>query len=140
MFRLNKPEFKSKVICMKCNHCRDIDLCRDPFSNLSSSSETNDKSRPIGWYCFNCSEFYDTKQIEYSLIESLHTKIMAYVTQDIKCQKCNEVRAGYLQKYCECTGTYENLLNNDDISHLIKALINFTKYIFYPKFKTKTKS
>ncbi len=111
---------------MKCNHCRDIDLCRDPYSNLSTQ-ENEAKSKQIGWYCFNCNEFYDTKQIEYNLIESLHTKIMSYVTQDIKCTKCNEVRAGYLQKYCECTGIYDNLLGNDDITHLIKALLTFTK-------------
>ena len=81
----------------------------------------------IGWHCPECNEFYDLKQIEYNLIESLQAKIMSYVTQDIKCVKCNEVRAGFLQRYCECTGTYENLLANDEMNQLIKAFINFTK-------------
>lgn len=31
-----------QMICMKCNHCRDVDLCRDPCSNL----DENDKSKP----------------------------------------------------------------------------------------------
>ena len=52
---------------------------------------------------------------------------MSHVTQDIKCQKCNEVRAGFLQKYCECTGLYENLVTNEEMSQLIKALKNFVK-------------
>ena len=30
------------MICLKCNHCRDIDLCRDPCSNL----DENEKSKP----------------------------------------------------------------------------------------------
>lgn len=47
----------------------------------------------VGWYCSNCNEYYDLKQIEFYLIEALHAKIMSYVTQDIKCQKCNEVRS-----------------------------------------------
>jgi hypothetical protein len=77
-----------KVICLKCNHCRDIDLCRDPYFTLA---DEEDKSKKIGWFCFNCNEYYDLKQIEFILIEALHSKIMAHVTQDIKCLKCNEV-------------------------------------------------
>ena len=61
------------------------------------------------------------------MIEALHSKMMAHVTQDIKCMKCNEVRAGFLQRYCECTGSYENLISNDEMSQLIKALSNFVK-------------
>ena len=114
-----------QVICLKCNHCRDIDLCRDHCFTLNE----NDSSKPTGWYCFNCSEYYDLKLIEFNLIEALHSKIVSHVTQDVKCQKCNEVRAGFLQKYCECTGTYENLITNDEISSLIKALVNISKNV-----------
>lgn len=114
-----------QMICMKCNHCRDVDLCRDPCSNL----DENDKSKPIGWYCSNCGEYYDIKKIEYFLIESLHTKLMSHVTQDIKCVRCKEVRGTFLQKYCECSGVYENLLGLDDASYLVKALHNFTKHV-----------
>ena len=39
----------------------------------------------------------------------------------------NKVRGGFLQKYCECTGTYTNLLPNEDAGSLVKALNNFTK-------------
>lgn len=52
---------------------------------------------------------------------------MHYITQDIKCSKCNEVRAGFLQNYCECTGTYENLINNNEAGYLVKSLLSFTK-------------
>ena len=31
-----------QMICMKCNHCRDVDLCRDPCSNL----DENDTTKP----------------------------------------------------------------------------------------------
>jgi DNA polymerase epsilon subunit 1 len=76
-----------QIICLKCNHCRDIDLCRDPYSNLNE----NDTTKPIGWYCMNCEEYYDLDQIESYLIEALHAKVMCHVTQDIKCVKCQEV-------------------------------------------------
>ncbi len=72
----------------------------------------------------NCKEYYDIKKIEFCLIEALQSKIMAHVTQDIKCQKCNEVRGGFLQKYCECTGLYENLVTKEEMAQLVKALSN----------------
>jgi len=75
----------------------------------------------------NCNEYYDTRQIEYFLIESLHSKIMSHVTQDIKCIRCNEVRGTFLQKYCECSGVYTNLLPKEDAGMLVKALANFAK-------------
>jgi DNA polymerase epsilon subunit 1 len=52
---------------------------------------------------------------------------MSYVTQDIKCQKCNEVRAGFLQRYCECSGLYENLMSNEEASQLVRAMKDFAK-------------
>ena len=128
-----------QIICLKCNHCRDIDLCRDPCSNLNESDQSKQYENSnkkykfikfffrIGWYCANCGEYYDLQLIEYNLIEALHSKIMHYVTQDIKCSKCSEVRAGFLQGYCECTGTYENLISNNEASYLIKSLTSFTK-------------
>ena len=38
-----------------------------------------------------------------------------------------QVRGSFLQKYCECSGTYTNLLPADDAGLLVKALVNFTK-------------
>ena len=99
-------------------------LCKFLLNNNSYLTFFN---KSIGWFCFNCNEYYDLKIIEFSLIEALHSKIMSHVTQDIKCQKCNEVRAGFLQKYCECTGLYENLVTNEEMSQLIKSLKNFVK-------------
>ena len=75
------------MICLKCNNCRDIDLCRDPYFTLAE----DENSKTFGWYCFSCNEYYDLKHIEFILIEALHSKMMSYVTQDIKCIKCNEV-------------------------------------------------
>jgi len=123
-----------QIICQKCNHTRDLDLCKDSHSYLhQNSNNAEDRHKPIGWYCPNCNEFYDLKHIEFYLIEALQSKIMAHVTQDIKCKKCNEVRAGLLQKYCECTGTYENLLSNEEVSNLVKAIMNISNQIKMPR-------
>ena len=46
----------------------------------------------IGWFCSHCNTFYDLKHIESYLIETLHSKIMMNVTQDIQCEKCKEVK------------------------------------------------
>ena len=50
-----------------------------------------------------------------------------HVTQDIQCEKCNEVRGGYLQKYCECTGSYKNTVSKDEVKMFVKTLMNFLK-------------
>jgi hypothetical protein len=39
------------------------------------------------------------------------------------------VRGSFLQKYCECSGTFVNLIPNDEISSLVRALDSFTKHI-----------
>jgi len=121
-----------QIICLKCHHSKDLDLCRDPCSNLKDETD-----RPIGWYCSQCGAYYDTKYIEFFLIEKLHSKLISHVTQDILCNKCNEVRGSYLQKYCECTGTYINLIKQNEIKSIVKAFMNFLKHIKMEKLQNE---
>jgi hypothetical protein len=39
----------------------------------------------------------------------------------------SQVRGGYLQKYCECTGSYVNTIEHEEMKTLVKALMNFIK-------------
>lgn len=130
-----------QILCLKCNQCKDLDLCRDPCSNLNTLESSNDKdddtprsnNQPIGWYCSECNHFYNLKYIEFYLIEILHSKMISFVTQDIKCSKCNEVRGAYLQRYCECTGDYLNACSNNELNILIKTLNNFIAHVKLPR-------
>ena len=82
-----------EVICKQCNHCRDIDICKDPFVSTDSS----------GYPVFVCASAdcrtpYDMADIEHLLLDAVQRKTMGYVLQDLSCLKCNQVKATNMAK------------------------------------------
>lgn len=69
-----------QLICKVCNHCRDVDLGRDPFRSATS-----------GWLCSNCRRPYDGAEIEAQLLETVGRKFLAHSLQDLQCKKCAQV-------------------------------------------------
>jgi hypothetical protein len=53
-----------QVICKQCNHCRDIDLCKDAHVVVDQMTGTS------VWVCasVDCRAPYDTKEIEHHLV------------------------------------------------------------------------
>ena len=43
------------------------------------------------WACVQCKTLYDLEEIEQSLLDAVHRKSMAYVLQDLECEKCHGV-------------------------------------------------
>lgn len=82
-----KAEFKDRtvsyiipqLICKVCNHCRDVDLGRDPHRSEHE------------WLCPLCSTAYDSNEIESLLLETVTRKLLAYNLQDLQCKKCSQV-------------------------------------------------
>ncbi|PNF35844.1 hypothetical protein B7P43_G09409 [Cryptotermes secundus] len=72
-----------EVICKACNHCRDIDLCKDNYQSTENDS-------PV-WQCPLCRTSYENSEIEYLLLDIMHRKAMAYTLQDLQCKKCLQV-------------------------------------------------
>lgn len=124
----------SQLICKVCNHCRDVDLGRDPHR-----TET-------GWLCPLCKSPYENPEIEWILLDTVNRKIMAFNLQDLQCRQCREVREAMLQlhlcyrfvinflyfqikfdnlmKRCSCGGTYKHLINREEF---VKLLQTFSK-------------
>ena len=76
----------SQVICKQCNHCRDIDLCKDPHQ-----SQLSDVDKTPVWVCASagCGAAYDTAEIEHQLVDALQRKSMGFTLQDLQvCTKC----------------------------------------------------
>ena len=69
------------MICKQCNHCRDIDLCKDPHQ-----SHASDVDKTPVWVCAsaNCAAAYDTAEIEHQLIDALQRKTMGFTLQDLQ--------------------------------------------------------
>lgn len=58
------------------------------------------------WACVQCKTLYDLEEIEQSLLDAVHRKSMAYVLQDLECEKCHGVSQlisvfiEHKKKYC----------------------------------------
>ncbi|KAK1938956.1 DNA polymerase epsilon catalytic subunit A [Phytophthora citrophthora] len=103
------------VICLSCNLCRSVDLCRDPQLFKGSASrlndeeegqETEDTEETAGWHCPRCFALYDKTAFEMRLVELVQAQSVAYQLQDLYCRKCLLPAEHKMREYCPCSGTY----------------------------------
>ena len=101
-----------EVICKQCNHCRDIDLCKDPHVTEGPA-----------WVCpsMDCQTPYDTHEIEQQLISAVHRKLMSYTLQDLQCLKCKEVKMMNLATHCSCAGKFKTMTDSSELYMLLKT-------------------
>jgi len=82
------------------------------------------------WKCSTCNVVYDNAEIEFSLIDKLNRKSMAFVLQDLQCRKCKNIKQGNMNILCSCSGNYDNLIPRDEITTLVnicKSIANKCK-------------
>lgn len=91
----------SEVICKACNHCRDLDLCKDKYRALKDGT-------PV-WLCAQCYMYYDNREIEMRIIDVVQRKIMSHTLQDLRCIRCKQIKRENLSKLCSCAGKFETL-------------------------------
>lgn len=109
-----------EVICKSCNHCRDIDLCKDSHRSVVNGKKT--------WLCPNCNSSYDNMLIEHFLIDALGRKVMAYTLQDLQCTKCSEIKMENLNAYCSCAGNYTTVIPRNDMMSYLKTFKAIADY------------
>jgi len=118
-----------EVICKQCNHCRDIDLCKDP--HVSEVADT-----PV-WVCASadCRTPYDTSEIEHQLIDAIQRKVMGYTLQDLQCLKCKEIKMMNLASHCTCAGKFKTLIAAKDLAKLLKTFKSIATHYGMPLLK-----
>ncbi|RLN54924.1 hypothetical protein BBJ29_009366 [Phytophthora kernoviae] len=104
------------VICLCCNLCRSVDLCRDPqlFKGSVASSNEDDEGQEnaeeaeetLSWHCPRCFALYDKTAFEMRLVEMVQAQSVAYQLQDLYCRKCHLPAEHKMREYCPCSGTY----------------------------------
>uniref|UniRef100_A0A182SCP7 DNA polymerase epsilon catalytic subunit n=1 Tax=Anopheles maculatus TaxID=74869 RepID=A0A182SCP7_9DIPT len=104
----------TEVICQACNHCRDLDLCKDTHRALK------DGDLPV-WLCAQCNVDYDNVEIEMRLLDVVQRKLMSYTLQDLRCVKCKQIKRENLSQYCTCTGNFENLISTGELRRLLQT-------------------
>jgi len=115
-----------EVICRTCNHCRDIDLCKDPHKGEKDG-------RPV-LLCANqqCRANYNTEDIEGLLIDALQRKCMGFCLQDLSCVKCNDVTALNMARRCKCAGEFQTTVKATSIGQLLKAFLGLAAHYHMP--------
>ncbi|XP_068152320.1 DNA polymerase epsilon catalytic subunit 1 [Drosophila tropicalis] len=103
----------NEVICKACNHCRDLDLCKDKHRAMKDGI-------PV-WLCAQCYVAYDNEEIEMRMIDVLQRKLMSYVLQDLRCARCNEIKRENLAEFCTCAGNFVPLISGKDIKSLLST-------------------
>ncbi|XP_005182541.1 DNA polymerase epsilon catalytic subunit 1 [Musca domestica] len=110
----------SEVICKACNHCRDLDLCKDKHRAMKDGI-------PV-WLCAQCFVAYDNEEIEMRIIDVVQRKLMSYVLQDLRCSRCNEIKRENLAQFCTCAGDFVPLISGKEIDHLLRTFQNVADY------------
>ncbi|BFF93033.1 DNA polymerase epsilon catalytic subunit A [Drosophila madeirensis] len=101
----------NEVICKACNHCRDLDLCKDKHRAMKDGI-------PV-WLCAQCYVAYDNEEIEMRMLDALQRKMMSYVLQDLRCARCNQIKRENLAEFCSCAGHFVPLISGTEIQTLL---------------------
>jgi len=113
-----EPVKLSNIPCRHCDGLRDFDLCRDP-DLLPSNTELAPR-----WLCSICGGEYDRQVIELTLIDMLHDLERAFAQQDLRCSKCKQIQCDSVSRYCQCSGTYQFVMNKADIKRKLRTVVN----------------
>lgn len=116
-----------QLICKSCNHCRDVDLGRDPHRSENS------------WLCPLCSSPYNNSEIENLLLETISRKFLAYNLQDLLCKKCSEIKLENLIKICKCAGEYQEVSPKGDLIKLLNTFHSLSTTFQMPALCETTK-
>lgn len=96
------------VFCSYCNGVRNIDMCSDPDlqTSVCHHSMNHIQAKEHQWVCQSCNHEYDMLAIEKMIIDICSRKIKTYLLQDMRCQKCQQLRKNILSRYCSCSGEW----------------------------------
>jgi len=119
-----------EVICKSCNHCRDIDLCKDPHQGETAAG------LPV-WLCASpsCGSPYDTQDIEAMLVDCAQRRVMGFSLQDLQCSKCRNIAHLNMPKRCTCAGDFNTTVHLEDIRQLLKTFEGIAEHYKMPLLK-----
>jgi DNA polymerase epsilon subunit 1 len=81
---------------------RDLDLCKD-VDLLLNVHATADSI----WPCPACKHSLDKSVVEGKLIVMMQKSMASNALQDLRCQRCNAIKATSLSQLCDCSGAYK---------------------------------
>ncbi|KAF7265187.1 hypothetical protein GWI33_021380 [Rhynchophorus ferrugineus] len=109
-----------QIICRQCNHCRDIDLGRDPHRTEHD------------WYCPLCKATYNSSEIECFLLDVISRKFLSYNLQDLQCKKCSQIKMENLIVHCKCAAEFRCLVSRTDLIKLLETFLKLAERFNMP--------
>jgi DNA polymerase epsilon subunit 1 len=128
-----EPLKLSNVPCRHCDALRDFDFCRDP--ELS----TNIRDANMRWMCPNCDGEYDRTMIEFSLIESVYELERRFAQQDLRCNKCKQIKSDNVSRHCQCSGNYQLTISKVDVRRRLRTIVNVAIVHKSPRLRVRIK-
>ncbi|KAI9750889.1 MAG: DNA polymerase epsilon catalytic subunit [Chaenotheca gracillima] len=113
----------SQVICEACTMTRDLDLCRD--EDLLPSK---DGGRKRVWKCTSCENPYDDLAIEEQIVGMAQMIVVQWMTQDVKCGKCQKVRINDFMEHCSCSGNWVGTVDKREIKRQLAIYERVAKW------------
>ncbi|KAK3068218.1 DNA polymerase epsilon catalytic subunit [Teratosphaeriaceae sp. CCFEE 6253] len=99
-----------QLSCPECTVPRDVDLCRDNGLTLA------DAQQPVLVVkCGDCGALFDRLAIEERLLGEIQKMAVQWMTQDLKCRKCQRIRTNEFMDHCACAGEWTTTLKRDEM-------------------------
>jgi DNA polymerase epsilon subunit 1 len=114
------------LICDECTSSRDIDLCRGAeFLPAAAPGDAAAAavSATLKWKCDTpaCGAPYDKLAIEERLVADVQALIVAWCTQDLKCEKCGRLRNNEFMEHCACAGEWVGMRKREDVVRRLRV-------------------
>lgn len=71
-------------------------------------------SRPV-WLCPQCNVYYENCYIEGKLTDEVQRKVMSYIIQDVRCDRCKQTKMENLSMRCECVGNFQTMVKREEV-------------------------
>ncbi|XP_075982570.1 DNA polymerase epsilon catalytic subunit 1 [Anticarsia gemmatalis] len=114
----------TEVICKVCNHCRDLDLCRDTHRGTHHDE-------PV-CLCPTCGTPYENQELEWRLVEIMNRRTMAFMLQDLICTRCHEVKRDNMTMVCECAGAFALMVPTKEVRAQLTTFKTIAEYYKMP--------
>lgn len=75
------------------------------------------------WLCAQCFVCYDNEEIEIRLLDVIQRKIMSYTLQDLRCERCKQIKRENIAEFCPCGGSFVNLISTDEIKRILDTFM-----------------
>lgn len=80
------------IVCSQCAFVLNFDMCK-----------LDDKSQ---FRCDKCSKLFDVDFLQQHMISRLNNDIGSYLVQDLRCEKCFQVKKRSMEAHCSCSGSW----------------------------------